>query len=79
MTGLPRVNGQVECLNQVIIFVLAKLSLENPAEWYKHTNELQRIINSTYHRSINTTAFELMFRTKIKAKGTDKLKKFNWK
>ena len=41
---------------------------------YKHTNELQKILNSTYHRSIDTTLFELMFGTKINAKDTDKIK-----
>lgn len=45
-TGLPRANGQVERINQVIISVLAKLSLKHPAEWYKYTNEVQQTINS---------------------------------
>ena len=34
MTGLPRSNDQVKWINQVIISILAKLSLENPSEWY---------------------------------------------
>ena len=58
-TGLPRPNGQVERINQVIVSVLAKLSIENPSQWYRHTNELQQILNSTYHRSIDTTPLEL--------------------
>lgn len=73
-TGLPRANGQVERINQVIIPVLAKLSLKHPTEWYKHTNEVQNTINSTYQRSIDATPFELLFGTKMKNKGIDHLK-----
>lgn len=73
-TGLPRANGQVERLNQVIISVLSKLSIDNPSHWYKHVNELQQTINSTYQRSIATTPFELLFGTKMNSKLTDTLK-----
>jgi transposase InsO family protein len=73
-TGLPRANGQVERLNQVIIPILSKLSLDNPSQWYKHVAELQQTINSTYQRSINTTPFELLFGTKMNIRGTDQLK-----
>lgn len=73
-TGLPRANGQVERINQTIIAVLSKLSIEHPAQWYKYTQELQKTINSTYQRSINTIPFELLFGTKMNVKGTDKLK-----
>ncbi|GBN95131.1 Transposon Tf2-6 polyprotein [Araneus ventricosus] len=73
-TGLPRANGQIERINQTIISVLSKLSLENPNKWYKFTNELQQTINSTYQRSIDTTPFELLFGTKMNIGGLDKLK-----
>ncbi|GBN24637.1 Transposon Ty3-G Gag-Pol polyprotein [Araneus ventricosus] len=73
-TGLPRANGQIERINQTIISVLSKLSLENPNKWYKFTNELQQTINSTYQRSIDTTPFELLFGTKMNTGGLDKLK-----
>jgi len=63
-TGLPRANGQVERLNQTIISVLSKLSIGDPTKWYKHVSQLQRILNSTYHR-INTTPFELLFGVKM--------------
>ncbi|GBO35953.1 Retrovirus-related Pol polyprotein from transposon 297 [Araneus ventricosus] len=74
-TGLPRANGQIERINQTIISVLSKLSLENPNKWYKFTNELQQTINSTYQRSIDTTPFELLFGTKMNTGSLDKLKK----
>ncbi|GBO17894.1 Pro-Pol polyprotein [Araneus ventricosus] len=73
-TGLPRANGQIERINQTIISVISKLSLENPNKWYKFTNELQQTINSTYQRSIDTTPFELLFGTKMNTGGLDKLK-----
>ncbi|GBN87706.1 Transposon Ty3-G Gag-Pol polyprotein [Araneus ventricosus] len=73
-TGLPRANGQIESINQTIILVLSKLSLENPNKWYKFTNELQQTITSTYQRSIDTTPFELLFGTKMNTGGLDKLK-----
>ena len=71
-TGLPRVNGQVERINSIIIPVLAKLSIDDPAKWYKHVDEVQRAINSTYQRSINTTPFELL--TGVKMKTTSNLR-----
>ncbi|GBM35707.1 Pro-Pol polyprotein [Araneus ventricosus] len=64
-TGLPRANGQVERLNSVIISVIAKLATNDPTKWYKFVPTVQRIINSTYQRSINTTPFELLFGIKM--------------
>ncbi|BFG06629.1 uncharacterized protein DMAD_13610 [Drosophila madeirensis] len=44
-TGLPRVNGQVERLNSVIISVLAKLNVDDPSKWFKHDDQqLQSLI-----------------------------------
>ncbi|GBL80176.1 Pro-Pol polyprotein [Araneus ventricosus] len=65
-TGLPRANGQVERLNSVIISVIAKLATNDPTKWYKFVPTAQKIINSTYQRSINTTPFELLFGIKMK-------------
>lgn len=73
-TGLPRANGQVERINQTIIAILSKLSIKDPAQWYKYTNELQRAINSTYQRSTDTTPFELLFGTKMNVNGLEKLR-----
>jgi transposase InsO family protein/ribonuclease HI len=71
-TGVPRGNGQVERLNSTIISVLSKLSIKQPAEWYKYTAKVQQVLNNSFQRSICTTPFELMFGTKMKT--TDDLK-----
>ena len=48
-TGVPRGNGQLERLNQVIIAMLRKMSVNDPAKWYKHVANIQRWINSSPH------------------------------
>ena len=73
-TGLPRANEQVERLNRTTISVLTRLSLEYPSIWYRHVDSLQQIINSTYHRSINMSPFELLFRTKMHTKEDMRIK-----
>ncbi|GFY56638.1 retrovirus-related Pol polyprotein from transposon 297 [Trichonephila inaurata madagascariensis] len=67
-TGLPRANGQVECINRTIISVLSKMSEDDPTKWFKHVPSLQEVLNSTFQRSINTTPFELLFGTQINNK-----------
>lgn len=59
-TGLPRSNGQVERVNSLVLCVLSKLSIDDPCKWYKHVDKVQRAINSTYQRAINTTPFQLL-------------------
>ena len=41
VTGVPRGNGQVERINRIIILVLTKLSMPNPAEWFRYVDLLQ--------------------------------------
>lgn len=65
-TGLPRSNGQVERLNRTIISTLSKLSIEDPSKWFKHVNKVQRVLNSTFQRSIGMTPFELLFGVKMR-------------
>lgn len=60
-TGVPRGNGQIERINRIIIAALSKISFDNPEKWYAHVDKVQKCINSTHQRSINTTPFELMF------------------
>ncbi|XP_041979296.1 uncharacterized protein K02A2.6-like [Aricia agestis] len=67
-TGVPRGNGQVERVHRTIISVLTKLCIEEPSSWYRHVSRLQRVLNSTYQRSINTTPCELLIGTKLKLK-----------
>lgn len=64
--GVPRGNGQVERLHTTVIAALTKLSSEYPDKWYQHTKPLQRVLNSTFHRSIKTTPFQLMTGTTMK-------------
>lgn len=70
-TGVPRGNGQVERIHRIAIASLAKLSIENPAEWYKYVNEVQKVINSTVQRAIQTTPFQLMFGVEMNLTNSD--------
>ena len=65
-TRLPRANGQVERINSIVIAVLTKLSLDKPADWYKHIDKVQRAINSTYQRSISTSPYKLLLGVRMK-------------
>lgn len=56
----------MERLHQVIISVLAKLSIDDPDKWYRHVDTVQRCINNTYQRSVARTPFEVMFGVKMK-------------
>jgi transposase InsO family protein len=67
--GVPRSNGQIERLFRIVIAVLTKLSLDDPEKWYTHVKPLQRILNSTFQRSIKTTPMELLVGVPMK---TDK-------
>ncbi|XP_037976041.2 uncharacterized protein K02A2.6 [Plutella xylostella] len=72
-TGIPRGNGQVERVHRIIISVLTKMCIEEPTHWYKHVSKVQRVINGTYQRSINTSPFNLLTGTKLKQKEDIKL------
>ncbi|GBO43341.1 hypothetical protein AVEN_232927-1 [Araneus ventricosus] len=63
-----RANGQVERLNSTVIAVISILSKDDPTKWFKFAPELQRILNSTYQRSINLTPFELLVGVKLRDK-----------
>lgn len=67
-TGVPRGNGQVERVHRTIISVLTKMCIENPTLWYRHVSKLQRALNSTFQRSINTTPYQLLIGTKMRMK-----------
>lgn len=67
-TGVPRGNGQVERVNQVLIPLLTKLSGSNPEKWYQHVDRVQRCLNSTYHRSVSITPFEVLLGVKMRQK-----------
>lgn len=65
-TGVPRGNGQVERINQIIIPILTKLSGDQPDKWYMNVDRVQRCINATYQRSIGRTPFEIMLGVKMR-------------
>lgn len=60
-TGVARGNGQIERVNRVILSVLAKLSHDEPAKWYKYTGQVQKAINGHVHSSTKHTPFEVLF------------------
>lgn len=59
--GVPRANGQVERVNRTVIPLLTKLAAGKPEQWYRHVETAQRAINSTLHRSVGVSPFEVMF------------------
>lgn len=69
--GVPRGNGQVERIHRIVIAALAKLSFENPEEWYEHIDDVQRILNTTMQRAINVTPFKLMFGVEMNQNDSD--------
>lgn len=70
-TGVPRGNGQIERINRIIISSLTKLSTDNPEKWYLHVRDIQKFLNNTHQRAINTTPFQLMFGVKMKTKDSE--------
>ena len=60
-------NGQVERANSTIVNVLAKITIDDPTSWFKHVGAVQRVMNSTYHRSIKKTPFELLTGVKMRS------------
>lgn len=74
-TGVPRGNGQVERAHRIIVAALSKLSIENPEKWYLNVNTVQRVMNRTYQRTIDTSPFRLMFGTEMKSKDDIEVKK----
>lgn len=58
----------MERVHRTIISVLTKMCIEDPALWYRHVSRLQRSLNSTFQRSINTTPYQLLIGTKMRMK-----------
>ncbi|GBM59916.1 Transposon Tf2-8 polyprotein [Araneus ventricosus] len=73
-TGVPRANDQIERMHATLIPVLAKLSIDDPAKWFKFVPDVQRIINSTVSRSTKFTPFELVTGVKMQNKADLKIK-----
>lgn len=73
-TGVARGNGQIERIHRTVIPVLTKLSLDDPTKWYKYLDRVQRALNSTHQRSINTTPFEVLTGIKMRKKEDIRIK-----
>lgn len=67
-TGVPRGNGQVERINQIIIPLLTKVSGDKPEKWYVHVQKIQQCLNSTYQRSVANTPFKLLIGVNMRQK-----------
>lgn len=61
-------------MQSIFIPVLTKLSIDDPARWYKHVASVQRIINCTKSRSTKYTPFELLIGIKMKNKKNLRIK-----
>lgn len=72
-TGVPRGNGQVERVNQVILAMLTKLCVDDKTKWYKHVGNIQRWINGSVHQSTSVSPFEAMFGVQIRHEGDIRL------
>lgn len=68
-TGVPRGNGQVERVNQVILAMLTKLSVHDKTKWYKHVANIQRWINASFHQTTGVSSFEAMFGVQMRHEG----------
>uniref|UniRef100_A0A034VAM6 RNA-directed DNA polymerase n=2 Tax=Endopterygota TaxID=33392 RepID=A0A034VAM6_BACDO len=66
-TGVPRGNGQIERVNRVILSMLSKLSINDPAKWYQYAAMVQKAINAHVHSSTKFTPYEIMFGVKMKS------------
>lgn len=49
----------------MIASVFAKLAVQEPLKWYRYTARVQHAVNGSYHRSVGTTPFQLMFGAKL--------------
>lgn len=66
-TGVPRGNGQIERIHRIVIASLSKLSINDPEKWFLFVSNVQKVLNSTHQRAVNTTPFQLMFGTSMKS------------
>lgn len=53
---------------------MAKLCINDDTKWFKQVPRLQRVLNKTYQRSIDTTPFELLFGVRAQQPEDIKLK-----
>jgi hypothetical protein len=57
----PQSDGQSEVVNKVIMMYLRCLTGDNPKEWLQWLSWAKFCYNTSYHQSINTTPFKLVY------------------
>ncbi|XP_015514359.2 uncharacterized protein LOC107220321 [Neodiprion lecontei] len=60
-TGIPRANGQVERVNRTLIPLISKLAAPKVGEWFRYLSLAQQYLNTSFHRSIGSSPFQVMF------------------
>lgn len=60
-------------MNQVILAMLTKLSVNDTTKWYKHVANIQRWINASVHQSTSVSPFEAMFGVQMRHEGDVRL------
>jgi len=65
-TGIPRANGQAERVNRTLIPLLTKLADPKREEWYKYLGLAQQCLNTTLHRGLGTSPFNVLFGTQAR-------------
>ena len=62
-TGVPRANGQVERINDLVNVTFTKLVAGDAdgGKWYRRTSQVQRAINFSHSRAIGTSPYKLLF------------------
>ncbi|XP_043275316.1 uncharacterized protein [Venturia canescens] len=58
--GIPRANGQVERVNRTLIPLISKLTAPKAGEWFRYLGLAQQYLNTSFHRSIGSTPFQVM-------------------
>jgi len=58
-TGVPKGNGQVECMHKIVVPMLSNISLESPWCWYKHVGKVQQIIKNKERRSTKISRLDM--------------------
>ncbi|XP_039968222.1 uncharacterized protein LOC120780003 [Bactrocera tryoni] len=75
-TGVPKGNGQVERIHKIVIPMLSKFCVENPAQWYKQLDRVQQAINNTPPRSTKVSPFRLLTGIEMRLSVAPDLKEF---
>jgi len=73
-TGIPRANGQAERVNRTLIPLLTKLADPKREEWYKYLGLAQQCLNTTLHRGLGTSPFNVLFGTQARLRDNHEIR-----